>query len=111
MKTSRALTRPARGLALALTWDGVRQPLRSLPAAARAFLEIVAPAPSMAHLGALLQKQEIDEIRVCWIPHLQGGDDVLCPPFSAGDGLRIGYRAAQSRRFGDILGVVYRRKK
>jgi hypothetical protein len=98
-----------RVVALALTWDGSRWPVRSLPPAARAFLgRRAGRSPSAAVLGQRLAGGEIRELRICWVPRLQGGDNVLAAPFVTPDGLRVRFRAARSRRIGDLLGVVYR---
>jgi hypothetical protein len=98
-----------QAVALALTWDGCRWPVRSLPAAARAFLRVGSgKVPNAATLGKLLADGKIGELRICWVPRLRGGDDVLAEPFSTPDGLRLRFRAAKPRRFGDVLGVIYR---
>lgn len=95
-------------LALAMTWDGARHPIRGLPAKARAFLagETV---PSRKNVAALFADNAVKEIRVCWVPRIRGGDDVLSGTFSAPDEKRISFKAARTIRFGDVLGVVYRR--
>ena len=96
-------------IALALTWDGSRWPVRSLPTAARAFLRAgPGKVPNATTLGKLLADGKIGELRICWVPRLRGGDDVLAAPFSTPDGLRIRFRAAKPRRFGDVLGIIYR---
>ncbi len=95
-------------IGLALTWDGARWPLRSLPAAARAFLRGKV-APGSAEMEQLLSGDQVKELRICWVPRLKGGDEVLNAPFHTADGLRMNFRATASRQFGDVLGVVYRR--
>ncbi len=80
-------------IALALTWDGARWPMHSLPPKARAFL---------AAAGK--------DLRICWLPRLKGGNDVLSQPFQTPTGRRIQYKAVRTTPFGDILGVVYRRE-
>jgi len=90
-------------VAAALTWDGARCPAKSLPTKARAFLGRVTLA------GILAGKAPI-ELRVCWVPRLRGGDDVLCPPFKTADGKRISFRLVRTVAFGDVLGAVYRRR-
>ncbi len=95
--------------ALALTWDGSRWPLRALPPAARAFLRAgSAKLPDAAALAKLLAAGKIRELRICWVPRLRGGDDVLAAPFATSAGRRVRFRAAALRRFGDHLGVIYR---
>lgn len=99
-------------VALALTWDGSRWPLRSLPPAAHAFLRAGSgKIPKAVTLGKLLAEGRVGELRICWVPRLRGGDDVLAAPFSTPDGLRIRFRAAAPRRFGDVLGIVYRSRR
>ena len=98
-------------VALALTWDGARWPVRTLPAKARAFLAEksgVVAAPSARKMANLFADDQVGEIRICWVPRLKGGDDVLAEPFPAPKGKRIGFRAVRSSPFDDILGVVYR---
>ncbi len=95
-------------IALAMTWDGSRLPTRTLPPRARAFLNgksrMVFNARNAAKLFA---DDRVKEIRVCWVPQLRGGDDVLCSPFPLSK--RLAFRATQTTPFGDVLGVVYRR--
>ncbi|MCE0482651.1 MAG: hypothetical protein LV479_00250 [Methylacidiphilales bacterium] len=98
-----------RVIGVALTWDGARQPVRSLPAKARAFLgEAVAPSPRRT--AQLLAGDKISEIRICWVPRLRGGDEVLAEPFATSDGKRVPFMATRIRPLGDHLGVVYRRR-
>jgi hypothetical protein len=59
-------------------------------------------------MANLFANDQVSEIRVCWMPCLKGGDDVLTDSFSTPAGKRIGFRAVKSLRFGDILGVTYR---
>jgi hypothetical protein len=94
-------------VAAALTWDGARFPAKRLPLKARAFLGRVAPA---AKLAALLAEKTSLELRICWVPKLRGGPEVLCAPFTTSDGKRIAFRLVRTVRFGDVLGVVYRRQ-
>jgi len=99
-------------IALALTWDGARHPNRSLPPKARAFLagkSRDATVPSRAKVAALFAADHVKEIRVCWVPELRGGDDVLSEPFPAPFGKRLRFLSARTLHFGDVLGVVYRR--
>jgi hypothetical protein len=93
-------------VAAALTWDGARCPAKSLPAKARAFLGPVTPAKRLA--GILTEGGPI-ELRICWVPALRGGDEVLCLPFTTADGKRIAFRLVRTVAFGDVLGAVYRR--
>jgi len=99
-------------IALAMTWDGARHPTRSLPPKARAFLagkSRNAIAPSQAKMASLFADDCVKEIRVCWVPKLRGGDDVLSAPFPAPSGRRLCFQAARTIHFDDLLGVVYRR--
>jgi hypothetical protein len=99
-------------ISLALTWDGVRWPLRKLPPKARAFLarENSAPGiPSAQKMAALFANDRITQLRICWVPRLLGGNDVLSEPFSVPAGVRMGFEASKPIPFGDILGVVYSR--
>jgi hypothetical protein len=92
--------------AAALTWDGARFPAQRLPAKARAFLGKSTPP---AKLSALIAAQNLTELRICWVPRLRGGDDVLTAPFTAPNGKRVPFRLVRTVPFGDILGAVYRR--
>jgi len=98
-------------VALALTWDGARWPARTLPPKARAFLaDQFGKIPSAQKTTKLLAGDQIREIRICWVPRLKGGDEVLSEPFQTPAGKRISYQSVKSVRFGDILGVIYRRR-
>ncbi len=102
-----------RVIALALTWDGARWPVRTLPPPARAFLtgpSRKVPVPPARSLRKLFASDQVKEIRVCWVPRLKGGDPVLSEPFQTAAGMRLAFRSVGTRRFGDILGVVYRRR-
>ena len=109
----RAKTKAGRRvLALALTWDGARWPVRTLPPKARAFLSgksrrVAAPSPRA--MAKLFAADQVKEIRVCWVPRLNGGDAVLSAPFQTPAATRIGFQSVKTTRFGDILGVIYRR--
>jgi hypothetical protein len=92
--------------AAALTWDGARFPAQRLPVKARTFLGRVTPSARMA---AILAEGAPIELRICWVPRLRGGDEVLCPPFITPDGKRIAFRLMRTVAFGDVLGTVYRR--
>jgi hypothetical protein len=48
-------------------------------------------------------------MRICWVPSVAGGENVLAEPFPAPGGRRVVFRAVKLSRFGDFLGVVYRR--
>jgi len=101
-----------RVIALSLTWDGARWPVRSLPSEARAFLATKAQklfAPNTKSVAKYLTKDQIQEIRICWVPRLKGGPEVLSEPFATMTGMRVAFRSVKSARFGDILGVVYQR--
>jgi hypothetical protein len=100
----------SKKVALALTWDGARWPVRALPQQARGFLAAEGHArPSRREMAALLAGEVIREMRICWVPRLKGGDEVMADPFQTLGGKRLSFRAGQIRRFGDILGVIYRR--
>jgi hypothetical protein len=115
MKRSGKSTATKRVIALALTWDGARWPVRTLPPKARAFLRAgSSPAsassiPSAAEMAKFFAEDHIQEIRICWVPRLKGGVSALSTPFLAPTGKRITFRNARATRFGDFLGVVYRR--
>ena len=99
----------ADSIALALTWDGSRWPVAKLPAAARKFLNVPGLKATPKQLSEILRAGRIKEIRICWVPILRGGDEVLCSPFATKNGRRIPFRQTSSRPLGDALGVVYRR--
>jgi hypothetical protein len=112
MKRSTAVRADGPVVALALTWDGVRVSLRNLPWAARKFLGPAAlRVPDAASLGALFAQDGVKEIRVCWVPRLEGGDRVMAAPFSAPRHRRLGFRRARLVTLGDVIGVIYRRAK
>jgi len=99
-------------IGLALTWDGARWPTRTLPPKARAFLPEGARnarLPSSKEVTRLFSDNRVKEIRICWVPRLKGGEAVLSDPFITASGKRIGFHAARTVHFGDILGVIYRR--
>jgi hypothetical protein len=96
-------------IAAALTWDGTRVPVRALPPKARAFLSTgKATLLSVKKMEKLFAADEVNEVRICWVPQLRGGIP-LTEPFATSEGKRIPFHAAQTKPFGDILGVVYRR--
>jgi hypothetical protein len=97
-----------QSVSLALTWDGARWPIRRLPPKARAFLASTA-APSVLNVAQLFKDDQITELRICWIPCLKGGNDVLSAPFPVPEGRKIDFKPISTIPFGDILGVVYRR--
>jgi hypothetical protein len=104
--------KPKQVIAAALTWDGVRLPVRSLPPKARAFLRGKsddATLPSAKKTAELFSDEAIRELRICWVPQLRGGEAVLNEVLPAPGGKRIAFRTIKTIRFGDILGVVYRR--
>ena len=97
-------------IALALTWDGARWPLKSLPPKARTFLRAKGFAsPTRREVARLLAMDVVKELRLCWVPKLKGGDDVLAEVFAAPKNKRVPFRAVKTSQFGDVLGVVYRR--
>jgi hypothetical protein len=112
MKQAGKKASSSRAIALALTWDGARWPVRTLPPKARGFLangSRIAAAPSARAIVKLFADDKIREIRICWVPCLKGGKAVLSEPFITPAGTRIGFKSVKTRRFGDILGIVYRR--
>jgi hypothetical protein len=102
-------SKPGLKIALALTWDGSRWPRRSLPPKARAFLEAKGFTTfSRREMTKLLPENRVGELRICWVPRLKGGADILADAFPAPNGRRIPFRAVKTLRFGDLLGVIYR---
>ncbi len=102
------VAKPSTTISAALAWDGARVSARSLPSAAKKFLA-VAPSTSTQKAAKLFAAGNVREIRICWVPRLQGGDQTLSAPFAALNGKRLAFRAAKTRRYGEILAVVYRR--
>jgi len=103
----------ARVIALALTWDGARWPVKSLPPRARSFLAGQGrnmPAPAAKKLSILFMDDQVREIRVCWVPCLKGGAEVLSGPFQTLTGKRLAFKDVKTAHFGDVLGVIYRRQ-
>ena len=99
-------------ISLALTWDGARWPIRTLPPKARAFLagkSIAAKNPTAREMAEIFADDQVSEIRICWVPRLKGGEDVLSDPFQTPEGARLGFKAIKTIPFGDTLGVIYRR--
>jgi hypothetical protein len=97
-------------IALALTWDGARWPVRSLPPKARAFLKgPTFRSPSAGKMAKLFAEDWVREIRICRVPRLKGGTEVLADSFQTPTARRIGFRMTKTVRFDDILGVIYRR--
>jgi len=110
MKHPGKKTSARRVIALALTWDGARRPARTLPSGARAFLAgRSGKIPSARKMAELFADDQVREIRVCWVPRLKGGGAVLSEPFQTPAGIRIGFRSVRTVRFGDVLGVIYRK--
>jgi len=108
----RAKAAEKRTVALALTWDGARWPVRKLPSSARAFLTGRArnsAVPTSLELTKLLTRDEIRELRICWVPRLKGGAEVLAEPFAVPGSRRLAFAAAKVQPLGDCLGVVYRK--
>jgi hypothetical protein len=104
-----------RVIALALTWDGARWPVRTLPPKARAFLKVKSgkssgdAIPSIRKMAKLFADDGVREIRICWVPRLKGGSEALSEPFPTATGTRLAFRSTKAVRFGDVLGVIYRR--
>jgi len=110
---NRKTTTKGRVIALALTWDGARWPVSALPQKARAFLRSKLPkttVPAAKQIAELFTRNEVAECRICWVPQLKGGPEVLSEPFLPASGRRVSFVAAGQIAFGDVLGVVYRRK-
>jgi hypothetical protein len=113
MKPRGKKTSASREIALALTWDGSRWSVKALPPKARAFLNgksqklSVSSAREMAKLFA---SDDVRECRICWVPRLKGGPDVLVAPFSTPNRKRMAFQVSKLIHFGDILGVVYQKK-
>ena len=102
--------KPAK-IAVALTWDGARWPVTALPAKARAFLKAKDfAAPTRRETARLLATDAVGELRICWVPRLKGGDNVLADIFPAPKGKRVPFLPVKTARFGDVLGVVYQRR-
>ncbi len=98
-------TRGSLKVALALGWDGTRLPEARLPAAARKFL---GSAKELAPGELAARRDEIAELRICWVPRLTGGAATLADSFIPMAGRRVPFRAVRKVRLGDCLGVVYR---
>lgn len=112
MKSGRAIA-PNRVVALALTWDGARWPVKKLPPKAQAFLvgrSKALPVPAAKELSKLFADDAIREIRICWVPRLRGGEEVLAAPFAVPGNKRLGFTVARITLLGDILGVIYRKR-
>jgi len=115
MKRPGAKASDGRVIALALTWDGARWPIRTLPSKARDFLKVkagkfrFAQVPSAKKAAELFASDQVREIRICWVPRLKGGREVLSEPFEAAAGTRIGFKTVKTVCLGDFLGVIYRR--
>jgi len=103
--------KPKQVIAAALAWDGARLPVRSLPPKARAFLRGKsddATLPSAKKAAELFSAEAVRELRICWVPQLRGGEPIT-DIFPAPKGKRIPFHTVKAIRFGEILGVVYRR--
>jgi hypothetical protein len=99
-------------IALALTWDGARWPVRTLPPKARAFLKGQSmEIPSPRKMAELFAGGRVREIRICWVPRLKGGGAVLSEPFQTPAKKRIGFQSVKTMRFGDLLGMIYRKRQ
>lgn len=111
MRSKRKTAPRAETISLALTWDGSRCPRVKLSRAARAFLKgTESPRrKTSTALAAIFAGNGIQELRICWVPRLQGGDATLCVPFPTPHGLRMAFRIRSMVLLGDSLGVVYRR--
>ena len=84
--------------------------MASLPPKARAFLGAKGfSSPTRREAARLLAADAVGEIRLCWVPKLKGGDDVLAEIFAAPKNKRVPFRAVRMAQFGDVLGVVYKR--
>jgi len=108
-----AATKAQNQVALALTWDGARWPEKKLSSKARAFLKgpsksLRAPIPKK--LSVLFVDDAIDEIRICWVPQLKGGKEVLAEPFATPKGKRLKFVVTHTIRLDEALGVIYSKK-
>jgi hypothetical protein len=109
-QTRKSFKSARRIVSAALTWDGARWPVRTLPPKCRAFLAGSARKPASRAkdtLARLFARDDVDEIRICWVPRLKGGDDVLAAPFPAPGNERLHFQFVRQVRLGDNLGVVY----
>ena len=99
-------------IALALTWDGARWPVRVAAAqSARAFLggEGLARRLRGARWPRLFAADACQaKMRICWVPRLKGGDNVLADPFVHRRMAGASLSRVEDDAFGDVLGVVYR---
>ena len=59
-------------------------------------------------MARLIATRKLSELRICWVPRLQGGKDVLTAPFISEDGKRLLFRLVRTFTFGEVLGAVYR---
>jgi len=98
-----------KSVALALTWDGVRWPAKKLPPKAQAFLA-GRTSPTPKEVAKFFSDDQIQELRICWVPRLKGGSDVLSEPFSVPQSRRIQFEVVRTNHFDDILAVTYRRR-
>jgi len=99
-------------VALALTWDGARWPVSSLPPKARAFLTGKATkmyTPTAKVLARLFAEDQVRELRICWVSQLKGGKKTLSGPFPVPAGKRVAFQAVKTTRFDGLLGVIYRK--
>ena len=78
---------------------------------ARAGADLPATREAVAALARWLasRDRDLDEAVDLALEALRGGDDVLCAPFASTSGKRLAFRAAKTQRFGDVLGVIYRK--
>jgi len=99
-------------VALAMTWDGTRWPIKSLPSKARAFLRGKSAklfTPTTRVLTKLFAQDQVRELRICWVSCLKGGRETLSEPFPVAAGKRIAFQAVKSAQFDGLLGVIYRK--
>lgn len=113
MRPSETRAASSRVISCALTWDGARWPIKKLPPKARTFLvgrSKKNSIPTAKEFSRLFANDGIKEIRVCWVPCLKGGTEVLAEPFVVSASKRLGFAVTRRISLGDILGVVYRRQ-
>ncbi len=93
----------------ALTWDGSRFDLTQLPGFARAYLMRsrwpILPHTRMESVPELLESGRVEELKICWVPMLAGGEPLGAPyPLQK----RLAVRLAWQRTIGGHTLALYR---